>query len=74
MAKKEKKVDEKMVAKETVMKVVGDALIQAGFSISDGEDFGMTKGTLVIHGESIDVQLKPIAPKTGVSRYEKEEE
>lgn len=74
MAKKIKKVDVKAVAKETVMTVVERALIEAGFKVSDGESFGMTKGTIVVHTEASDVQIKPIAPKTGLTHYEAIEE
>ena len=71
MAKKTaKKVDPKMTFKGEVMATVTTALEGAGYEIFSGEDFGFTKGTLVIRGESYDMQLKPITPKAGVERYE----
>lgn len=72
--KKAKKVDVKAVAKESVMTVVEKALIEAGFKVSAGEAYGMTKGTIVVHTEASDVQIKPIAPKTGLTHYEAIEE
>ena len=74
MSKKIAKVDPKAVAKEQVMAIVSQALAEAGYELADGTDYGMTKGTLVIHADVTDVQLKPITPKTGVDRYEREEE
>jgi hypothetical protein len=67
--KKEKKVDAKAVAKSAVMAVVVEALKTAGFEVLDGADFGMTAGTVVVRDAEFDVQIKPIVPKTGVSRY-----
>jgi N-acetylglucosamine kinase-like BadF-type ATPase len=75
MAKKtNKKVNPKDVAKKAVMDVITEALENAGMSVEDGTDYGFTKGTVVIHAETCDIQLKPIAPKSGVDRYEKGEE
>ena len=71
MAKKTvKKVDVKKVAKVEVMDVITKALVAAGYTVGDGVDFGMTAGTVVVHGAKVDVQLKPITPKAGVDRYE----
>lgn len=70
MAKKMKKVDPKAVAKESVMVVVEKALVEAGFAVKQGTEFGMTLGTLVVSTPESDVQLKPIAPKSGLTRYE----
>lgn len=70
MAKKEKKVDMKMVAKGQVMEVVEKALVEAGYEVVNGVDYGMTAGTVVVRVGEYDVQIKPIAPKSGVNRYE----
>jgi predicted RND superfamily exporter protein len=67
--KKEKKVDPKAVAKEKVMEVISKALAEAGYEVLSGADFGMTAGTVVVRDKEFDVQVKPIVPKTGVSRY-----
>lgn len=65
-----KKIDPKAVAKTLVMSEVSKDLVEAGFEVISGEDYGMTKGTLIIRLENVDVQLKPIAPKAGIDRYE----
>lgn len=70
MAKATKKVDPKATAKKSVMEIVGKALIDSGYSVSSGEDYGMTSGTIIVKTENYDVQIKPITPKAGVDRYE----
>ena len=72
MAKKTvKKVDNKKVAKLSIMDVVGKALIEAGYEVFlAGEDFGFTQGTIVCRTDKCDVQIKPITPKVGVDFYE----
>lgn len=70
MAKAIKKVDPKAVAKKSVMEIVGKALIEAGYSVVDGADYGMTSGTIIARTDAFDVQIKPITPKAGVDRYE----
>lgn len=70
MAKKTKKINPKDTQKNEVMAVVREALINAGFEVLDGEDFAMTKGTVVVRAGVCDVQLKPITPKAGIDRYE----
>lgn len=72
--KKTKKIDPKMTFKGEAMAIVTKALTDAGYAILSGEDFGFTKGTLVVRGESFDMQLKPITPKAGIERYEIAEE
>lgn len=67
---KAKKVDPKMVAKNMVMDKVEDALVAQGFTVLDGENYGFTKGTIIVRLADVDIQLKPIAPKAGVDRYE----
>lgn len=70
MAKKTKKINPKDTQKNEVMTVVREALASAGYEILDGEDFAMTKGTVVVRASVCDVQLKPITPKAGIDRYE----
>ena len=74
MAKKEKKVDVKAVAKTNLMKTVRESLEQLEITVLDGDKFGFTSGTLVIRMGETDIQLKPIVPKAGVNRYEEVEE
>lgn len=68
--KKMKKINPKDTQKNEVMSVVREALANAGYEVLDGEDFAMTKGTVVIRAGVCDVQLKPITPKAGIDRYE----
>lgn len=70
MAKKVKKVDLKAVEKAKIMAMVNGALVAAGIEVVDGADYGMTAHTLIAKGEVCDVQIKPITPKAGVTRYE----
>lgn len=70
MAKAIKKIDPKTVAKTDLMKIVIESLEQVGMEILDGKEFGMTSGTIVVRLGDTDVQLKPITPKTGITRYE----
>lgn len=70
MAKKTKKINPKDTQKNEVMTVVREALANACYEVLDGEDFAMTKGTVVIRAGVCDVQLKPITPKAGIDRYE----
>lgn len=65
-----KKINPKDTQKNEVMTVVREALANAGYEILDGEDFAMTKGTIVVRAGVCDVQLKPITPKAGIDRYE----
>ena len=74
MAKKEKKVDVKAVAKASLMKTIKESLEQLEIQVLDGDKFGFTSGTLVIRMGETDIQLKPIVPKAGVTRYEEVEE
>ena len=68
--KKMKKINPKDTQKNEVMSVVREALANAGYEVLDGEDFAMTKGTVVVRAGVCDVQLKPITPKAGIDRYE----
>lgn len=69
----EKKIDARTAAKTEVMDIVGRALIAAGYSVEDGAEYGTTAGTIIVHGKDLDVKVKPIAPKKGVTRYSKAE-
>lgn len=71
--KKTKKVNPKDTQKATVKETLKTALAVLG-EIEEGREFGFTKDTIVLHAEQCDVQVKLITPKTGVTRYEKEEE
>lgn len=71
--KKTKKVNPKDVQKTAVKEVLKTALNSIG-GIEEGRDYGFTKDTLVVHAKNCDVQVKLITPKTGVLRYEKDEE
>ena len=71
--KKTKKVNPKDTQKKVVKDILKDALANVG-SIEEGSEYGFTKDTLVVHAETCDIQVKLIAPKTGVLRYEREED
>lgn len=71
--KKVKKVSPKDVAKERVMAVIRESLEQVDIEYEDGAEFGMTKGTIVVHLDGFDVQIKPIVPKAGLDKYAKVE-
>lgn len=68
--KRTKKVNEKDIAKEEIMAIIHKALEDNGISFKDGVDYGMTKGTIIVEHEKADVQIKPITPKTGLTRYQ----
>ncbi len=74
MAKKTtKKVDVKAVAKNKVMEGITDYLRSSGYEVfTDSASFGFTKGTIVVRTANTDIQLKPITPKAGITRYEQE--
>lgn len=71
--KKTKKVNPKDTQKKVVKDLLKDVLVNVG-SIEEGSEYGFTKDTLVVHAETCDIQVKLIAPKTGVLRYEREED
>ena len=71
--KRRKKVNPKDLAKERVMAIIRESLEQVGIEYEDGAEYGMTKGTIVVHIDGYDVQIKPIAPKAGLNRYQKVE-
>ena len=70
MTKKTKKINPKDIQKNEIMTVVQNALVDAGYEVLDGDDFAMTKGTIVVRADKCDIQLKPIAPKHKLDRYE----
>lgn len=72
--KKAKKVNPKDVKKAEVMAIIEKALLDNGYEVKDGVDFGMTKGTIIVGTDVCDVQIKPIAPKAGIDRYVEPEE
>ena len=68
--KRTKKVNEKDIAKEEIMAIIHKALEDNGISFKDGVGYGMTKGTIIVEHEKADVQIKPITPKAGLTRYQ----
>ena len=74
MAKTVKKVDPKAIAKTSLMDSLKNFLESQDLEVLDGKTYGMTAGTLVIRMADTDIQLKPITPKAGVTRYEVVEE
>lgn len=73
MAKKTvKKVDNKKVEKMTVKGNIQELFEGLGFVVNDGKEiYGFTDGTLVVEMDKCDIQIKLIAPKSGIDRYEK---
>lgn len=67
---KARKINEKEVVKNEVMEIISNALTNMDLLIDNGEKYGFTKGTIVIHHDKCDIQIKPITPKAGVTRYE----
>lgn len=70
MAKKEKKVDLKKVAKQELSARIAEFLKAEGYDVNaESERFGFTEGTLVISKPETDVQVKFITPKAGETQY-----
>ena len=68
---KGKKVDVKRVAKQELSDLFEEFLKEKGIKVSsNAEDFAFTQGTLVVHMENTDVQVKLITPKAGLERYQ----
>jgi hypothetical protein len=68
---KGKKVDVKKLAKQELSNLIKEFLMEKGIEVSsNAEDFGFTQGTLVVHMENTDVQVKLITPKAGLERYQ----
>ena len=76
MAKKTvKKVDFKKVEKMAVKGNIQELFEGLGYMVNDGKEiYGFTDGTLVVEMDKCDIQIKLIAPKAGIDRYEKLEE
>ena len=70
VVKRTKKVNEKDIAKAEVMAIIHKALEENGIKFKDGVDYGMTRGTIIVEHEKADVQIKPITPKAGLTRYQ----
>lgn len=70
MTKSAKKVDVKKVEKLKVSGQIMDYLEEQGLSVSEGTNYGFTEGTLVLHTDKTDVQIKFITPKAGITKYE----
>ena len=71
--KRKKKVNPKDLAKEKVMAIIRESLEQVDIEYEDGAEYGMTRGTIVVHIDGYDVQIKPIVPKAGLNTYQKVE-
>ena len=71
--KRKKKVNPKDLAKEKVMAIIRESLEQVDIEYEDGAEYGMTRGTIVVHIDGYDVQIKPIVPKAGLKTYQKVE-
>lgn len=69
--KKTKKIDVKKEAKRGLSELIGQLLNSTDVAIERGTDFGFTEGTIVAHLNDVDVQIKLITPKAGLTRYEK---
>lgn len=72
---KTKKVDYKGLAKEHVAEVLKTALVNAGFELAEGEDYGFKAGSIIVNGieiegETVAVKVELTAPKAGVMTYE----
>ena len=70
VVKRTKKVNDKDIAKNEIMAIIHKALEENGISFKDGVDYGMTRGTIIVEHEKADVQIKPITPKAGLTRYQ----
>ena len=69
--KKTKKIDVKKEAKRGLSELIGQLLSSNDIAIERGTEFGFTEGTIVAHFNEVDVQIKLITPKSGLTRYEK---
>ena len=69
--KKTKKIEIKKEAKRGLSEFIGQLLNSSDIAIERGTEFGFTEGTIVAHLDEVDVQIKLITPKSGLTRYEK---
>ena len=67
--KRVKKVNEKDLAKAEIMEIIQNALTEKGLDWKCGVAYGMTNGTIIVEHEKTDIQIKPINPKAGMTRY-----
>jgi hypothetical protein len=56
MAKTVKKVDVKKATKGVVSAKIAEVFKAQGIEVSDGQEYGFTEGTLVLHMEKCDVR------------------
>ena len=67
--KRVKKVNDKDIAKAEIMAIIENALTENGINFKCGVAYGMTNGTIIVEHEKTDIQIKPINPKAGMTRY-----
>lgn len=67
---KNKKVNEKDLKKSELAKMIGEMLVAQNIESFDGTDFGFTANSILVRLAETDIQIKLIAPKAGVIRYE----
>ena len=72
MKKASKKApNNKELLKDEIRKNIIESFKQYDINFDENyDDYGMTKGTLIVHGETCDLQIKFITPKSGIDRYE----
>ena len=70
---KTKKVNVKDEMKKMVKNEISEKLRNLG-NFSEGKEYGFTKDTLILHTTECDIQIKLVTPKTGITRYEIEED
>ena len=71
MAKKEKKIDVKKVAKVNVSNEIAEFLREKGYDVNvEAASFGFTEGTILVSVPETDIQVKFITPKAGITKYE----
>lgn len=66
-----KKIDKKLVGKTALMKMATELFAQK-YEVEDGDLFGKS-GSIIVHMEATDIQIKFISPKASTFRYAKEE-
>lgn len=68
---KEKKIDVKKVAKESLSKEIVNFLVDAGYAVqTDVADYGFSGGTILVTVPDTDIQIKFVTPKAGLTNYE----
>lgn len=67
---KTKKIDVKKAAKINISEMFVEFLEAKGIEVDTNyADYAFTQGTLVVHMDETDVQVKFITPKHGITRY-----